>query len=1536
MTGSIEVDAAERERLIRQLLARRGVAAASPANPIPRRAVGSRIPLSPLQEGMWFLDRLDPGNPAYVVAIPVRLHGTVDRAALQSAVDTVVARHEALRTTFSARDGHPEQVVLPENDPAGRVSVTFVDLVDVVPNPDREELDPDREQRAADREERVAALLRTMAETGFDLADGPLLRVLLVRLAADEHLLALSLHHIISDERSMGIVLDEILAEHQRIVVGGPAPAPPTVQYPDYVLWHREKFDAGAAERQRRFWSERLAGVSGLLDLPTDRPRPPVQTFAGATAHFSIDVELTTALDDLARRTRCTRFMITLAAVQLVLARWTGQDDICVGSPVSTRSGPELQSVVGLMVNSLALRTDLSGDPTLAEALDQVKAACLDSLENVDLPLDQVVQQADLPRDPSRNPLFQVMCVVNPAGAKRELTGLSVRPVTLTRDTSRLDLTLVVYETSPRLTVMVDYNTDLFDATTIERFVDRFRLMLRALATEPDRRLSEVDLIGVAGRDELARWNATDRDYPAGTLHELVRARAAAAPDVPAVIDGDDVMSYGELDRRSDQLAHRLRAAGVGPDVPVGLALPAGTAAITGILAVLKAGGAYLPLDPSHPTARLFGLLTEAAAPVTLVGPADVDRFTGCPGTLIVVDPSGMPAAESASTPTPAGHPDQLAYVIYTSGSTGTPKGVMVSHRTAANLALAFAELHDIRAGDRLLMLPPLSFDASVGDIFPALVSGAVLVVHRHPAELTGPGLLEFCAEQRITLVDAPAALWIRWVADLADAPPQPETPLRVMMIGGEAAPTAAVRDWARATGGRVRVHNHYGPTEATVCATTHATTDATELPGLSHLPIGRPVPNVRVHLLDAALRPVPVGVTGEVYIGGTAPARGYLNSPGLTADRFVPDPFGTAGGRLYRTGDLARHRPDGTLDFLGRTDRQVKIRGHRIEVGEVEAACAAQPGVARAAVVVRDDGQGPRLVAYVVPAGEQPPSPATLKAGLRQRLPEYLVPTGFAILPELPLNSHGKLDQAALPPPQDGAAEYQPPATETERKLAGIWADLLRGNAAGAGHPERPPVGRRDNFFDLGGHSLLAGPLAARITATLGVDLPLRALFETADLAGMAALVDAAATKPVRTDRTPLSVVRADAQLPDDVCANLSAQSPARAAEAVLITGATGFLGAHLLADWLGHSSATLHCLVRAGTSNAALDRVRDNLRRYGLWRDEYADRLVGVPGDLGEPTLGLSRHDFDALADGVDVVLHNGGLVNFLYPYERLRPANVSGTVEVLRLAGAGRPKALNLVSTLGVFLTPERRGGVVRESEQPDDCAGLGDGYNATKWASDALVRAARDRGLPVSVHRPARITGHANTGVGNADDYFSRLLKTFVQLGAVPEIRDDPADLAPVDYVAAGIGHLSRQPDRWGQDFHYYNNHTISFPELAGALAGYGYPVALLPYDRWRAALLDRPDVALAPFTPLFGTGVPERTQPYFDCSATEMALAPAGIVCPPADAALIHAYLDWYVRTGFLAPPLPHSPAGTFLDPPAPSTASTNDASREDQ
>ncbi|WP_049573717.1 non-ribosomal peptide synthetase [Nonomuraea sp. SBT364] len=1367
------------------------------------------------QERLWFLDRLSGGDASYNIAVAERLTGELDVPALERALTELTARHEALRTVFPEVDGVPSAVVRP----CGPVVAERVDAAG----------------------ESLPGLLADRSNRPFDLTAGPLFRVSLLRAGPREHVLLMVLHHIVSDAWSLERVLyPELSALYAAFAAGLPAPPlEPAVPYSEYARRQREQ-DHGA---HLEFWRAELAGAPAL-ELPADRPRPATPSGHGDLVIQRMPVELWTRVRELARAERCTPFIVLMAAYQTMLSRHAGQDDFCVATPVAGREDEEFERVFGLFINTLAVRADLGGDPTVRELIKRTRRRLLRSFTHSAVPFDEVV--AELRPTRGQAPLVQTLLNLdNPGEGLKEgpdplhLAGLERTPVVSGLAPAKFDLAVDVVVFEEHLQFMLTFSTDLFERASVERMGGHLRRLLEEMTARPDARLSELRMLPP---EELALV-LPDR------LDGLIARQVGRTPGAPAVVTPGGVLTYGELAERARVLAGELREAGVRPGNLVAVRLKAGPEAMVAVLGVLMCEAAYVPVDPGQPEARTRAMLAGCAA---VIGEDGVAPLLGETGNDAGNDAGAAAPAEAGGGGLVSGRVsvDGAAYVIYTSGSTGTPKGVVVSHRSAARLAVSFRDAHGFGPGQRVLMVPPLSFDASVGDIFPALISGAALVLHPDPVSLSGPELLRLCAELGITMVDTASALWQQWVEDLAQLGTADTGPLTTMMVGGESVPLERLRTWARLTGGKVTFYNHYGPTEATVCATVCRTVDGGELGERTHLPIGVPLPHVRAYVLDRYGRPAPAGVPGELHLGGECVAEGYLGRPDLTAERFRDDPF-LPGGRVYATGDLVRMRADGSLDFLGRTDRQLKVNGVRIEPGEVEAACLAHPGVREAVVTA----VGGRLVAYLT--GEEV-GVAALRAFLAGRLPSAMIPAAVVTLDELPLTPHGKVDFRALPEPEAAATPYESPRTGTERVVAAVWEEILGVRA-----------GRRDGFFELGGHSLLTPRAVARLAEETGVRVPLPVFFACADLAELAAAVDG------RAPEGPPDL-HAEATLPADfaVAPGGSRREPGR----VLLTGATGFLGAHLLADLLTHTDATVHCLVRG---QAPEERVRRNLAGHGLWRDGFAARIACVPGDLA-----------GALPDvACDLIVHGGGQVDFTRPYRTLKAANVDGTLAVLRLAArAGTP--VHLISTLGVYLTPGER--VVREGDPLPDPAGLHLGYDQSKWVSDRLATAAREAGLAVTVHRPARISGDSRTGAGAPDDFLRRLVATCALLGAVPD--GEELDLAPVDHVAAAIGHLARTGAIG--DYHYRNPRTLSSVDLAAGLDAHGVPVRLTPAAEWRAEVRRRLDAGeslpLAPF-PAFFAEYGDSTGPTFDCSATERVLAGAGLVCPPA-AGLLGAYL----------------------------------------
>ncbi len=1047
--------------------------AAPPIVPTPRD--GPSPPLSFAQQRLWFLDRLEPGSTTYNLPLALRLRGRLHVRVLERALGEVVRRHEALRTVFPEVGGEPVQRVRP----AVAAPLPVVDL------------------SAASEDAREATarrLLREEARRPFDLERGPLLRTRLVRLGTEEHVLFLSMHHIVADGWSVGVLFREIEALHGAFARGEPSPLPePGVQYADYAVWQRQWLSGETLERQLAWWRERLAGAPAALEIPTDHPRRAAPGNRGAHVARTLPREVAERLRGLARAEGATLHMVLLAALDLLLARWSGAEDVVVGSPIANRNRRETEELIGFFVNTLALRTDLAGNPTFRELLRRVREATLDAYQHQDLPFEKLVEELGTERSLSHTPLFQVMFQVeDAAGAPRLVDGTRAEHLPAEAPPVKFDLTVSARETAEGLGIGFFYREELWDASTLERVGDAYALLLQAAAADPGRRVLDLPLATGAERDRVLRECSTGpfAPFPYRPVHERVAERAARTPGAVVVTCGAEALTCRELDAAANRLARFLRARGVGPDTRVGVCLERSPELPLALLGVLRAGAAYVPLDPGYPAERLVSMLEDSGAPVVLTREALASRFGGWAGGLLRLDSEAARiAAESPEAPSVDVHPESLAYVVYTSGSTGRPKAVGVPHRALANHMRWMQRAFPLTPDDRVLQKTPAGFDASVWEFWAPLVEGAALVMappeaHRDPDEL-----LRVVRQERITVLQLVPSM----LRALLERPGLEECTLRRLFCGGEALPTVLAARARAMTG--AEVVNLYGPTEVCIDSVAHVFAGERG----ATVPIGQPVDNVRAYVVDAAGAPLPVGFPGELQLMGAQTARGYLGRPELTAERFVPDELsGVPGARLYRTGDRVLRLPDGVLEFLGRIDRQVKIRGFRIEPGEIESVLVDDPAVEQAVVMVWGEESGKRLAAYVVGTAEL--DVAQVRERLRAKLPEYMVPSAFVVLDRLPLNANGKLDRRALPAPEHTAARetYVAPRTAAEEVVAGIWAETLR--------LER--VGVAESFFELGGHSLLATRVASRIREVFGVELPLRALFESPTVAALAARV--------------------------------------------------------------------------------------------------------------------------------------------------------------------------------------------------------------------------------------------------------------------------------------------------------------------------------------------------------------------------------------------------------------------------------------------
>ena len=1103
--------------LARRIEAARGLVPAATAPPLVSvpRGRDPRFPLSFAQARLWFLDQLEPGA-LYNVPAMFRVEGDVDVAALAGGLAAIVSRHEALRTHFGRRGDEPVQVIAPSVEATAGV----LPLIDLSSLP------------AAARSQEGERLAVEEAARPFDLARGPLARFALVRLAPAENLLFLSLHHIVSDAWSMGVLLRELGILYAAFRAGLPPRLPELpVQYADYAVWQRDWLQGEVLAREIDYWRGQLGTAPAVLDLPTDRPRPAVQSFRGGSISQRLPAPWAARIDAAARELGGTRFILWMAAFQALLGRLTRQPEINVGTPVAGRTRVELEGLIGFFLNTLVLRTDLAGDPSFGELVGRVREGALGAHAHQAVPFEKLVEALEPERSLSHTPLFQVMFAMQDEAPGEGLPGLRLTPFLPERGTAKFDLLLGVGDQGNGLEAGLEYSSDLFDPATAARLLELLTVLLDGGLSDPARRLSELPLLTPAARAQVqVEWNDSALALPRLAVAASFTTRAAATPGATALSfagDGGEELTYAEVEARANRLAHLLRRRGVGPDVPVGVCLERSLALPVALLAVLKAGGVFLPLDPAYPADRLEFMLADAGAAVLLSARRLLGLFPAFAGeVLLVEDLDQALAAERAPgvPPAVAVEPENLSYLIYTSGSTGWPKGAALTHRALENL-VAFQLGRSVSGAEaRTLQFTSMSFDVCFQEILSTWGAGGTLVLIADDDRRDPEALLAVLEAERITRLFLPFVA-LNQLAETAERRGAVLPWLREVITAGEQLRASeAIVGWFRRLRG-CRLENHYGPSETHVATAYRLPLDPGTWPALP--PIGRPVLNSRLHLLDPQGGPVPVGVPGELFLGGAQTARGYLGRPELTAARFVPDPFagnlGVPGERLYRSGDLARYRPDGKVEFLGRVDLQVKVRGYRIEPAEIETVLAAHPAVGAAAVLAPlDAAGGRRLVAYLAPAVPE----AEIREYLRAKLPDYAIPSAFVGLPELPLTPSGKVDRralAAIAVAPGASEEHVAPRTETEELVAAIWGELLG----------RGEVGARDDFFHLGGHSLLATQVVSRVRRLLGVELAIRTLFESSTVEALARRIDEAREAEERAAGLALAPARRDGELP-------------------------------------------------------------------------------------------------------------------------------------------------------------------------------------------------------------------------------------------------------------------------------------------------------------------------------------------------------------------------------------------------------------------
>jgi amino acid adenylation domain-containing protein/thioester reductase-like protein len=1498
--------------------------------------------LSSQQERLWLLQK-DNNNSVYRTQAAILIEGDLNVEVLTAVLQEIVIRHEILRTHFVCLPGMtiPVQVI---HD----VNFQLTEKIDLTP------LTPEAKTT------KTEAIFQELLQRPCPLDQGSLFQTILITLSALQHLLILSLPALCADSMSLSNIVSEISRLYPTLLAGQTITDEP-LQYADFAEWQYELLQEEETEIGRNYWKKQDFSQGFSLKLPLENSSND-RNFEPKKLSFSIEPHCLTQIKMFSQEHNFSLESFFLTCWNLLLYRLTGQPEIIMGFNRNGRQYAELKEALGLFSQLLPFRTQFQENEPFSNLLKRVS----ESIQEVDRWQESFAWDQVFGSDQNTAYFPYIFQFEDPQTQYCE-GNLSLTVAQRYSYTEPFKLQLKFQDHNAEL----HYNAHLFTTEFIESLVEQFQTLVKSAVTNPQTVIDGLDILNDRALHQLlVEFNQTQAEYPqTQCIHQLFEAQVNQTPNQIAVVFKNQQLTYQELNQKANQLAHFLQKRGVKPEVPVGICVERSLEMIIGILGILKAGGAYIPLDPSYPKERLAFMLSDAQIPLLLTQNRLLGNLPHPQAKILCLDTDWQSISqENSENLASQTTPENLVYVIYTSGSTGTPKGVQITHQNLVHSTYARI-LYYQQPVKNFLLLSSFAFDSSIAGIFWTLCQGGTLHLPPEGSQRDVLNLIELISQHQVShLLSLPSL----HALILEHSDPEKLASLETVIVAGEACSKSLVKQHLQFLP-NTALFNEYGPTEATVWSSVYHCKSA-EL--TSQILIGCPIPNTQIYILNRYLQPVPIGVPGEIYIGGAGVSRGYLNRPDLTAEKFISNPFLedtslNKDGRvfntgysmtshlfnkpapthssvtsvphplphsslLYKTGDLARYLPNGNIEFLGRIDHQVKIRGFRIEIGEIETALLQHSSIQEAVVMVREDVPGnQRLIAYLVAKNGQvfntndsmttpsldKPAPTNLSVDkilpqlrdfLKEKLPDYMIPTGFVFLKTLPLTPNGKVDRKALPAPEtvnnELSEQFVAPRNPVEKVLATIWSELLK--------VER--LGIHDNFFELGGHSLLTTQLIAKVRDAFQVELPLRDLFEKPTVAGLAEILEAMVHGVSNHSLATFTLdLKAEVVLDSTISAEHLSYTHPTNIQRIFLTGATGFVGAFLLHELLQNTQADIYCLVRAANLNEGKQPLKNNLESYSLWHESLSDRIIPVIGNLSQPLLGLSEQQFQEIAEKIDIIYHNGALVNFTYPYSILKAPNVLGTQEVLRLASTTKIKPVHFISATSVCAagTP-LNGGIIQENDLLEQCNLVEGGYSQSKWVAEQLVMLAQTRNIPTCIYRLGRITGHSKTGIGNTTDLFARMIKGCIQLGSVAD-RNTTIDITPVDYVAQAIVYLSQRQDSLNKAFHLANPQPTQWQDIVNWIRNYGYSLQLISYEKWRTELFEIPENseenALYPLVSLFSENQSEE-QPansadfQLDFQNAFNGLTNTSIICPIINAELFNRYLAYFVQSSFLEKP----------------------------